>query len=273
MQLVDIYLNAGPDHGVEAAPIAPPWSGVPWHGIALMEEAVARGWAAFSEQEAKRRGVRWLDLVRDEALKQQLAALVDEFARESFVPPPLADVVRPAAARARWQALRAFHAKHNHFLVTNGPYVLTGWSPQATVLDVYRDMSYPLGVGSFDAYAIPRRAYIGKIETGERWLTVAAEIEKVEKFARSYRLVREAVTGQRALKGEKLECRYLVIATDGTVRRASLGRLENNGTFRIDLDDKALPPGPYTVVLTLTLNGNTVNPDVRTIPFEVRARP
>ena len=46
--------------------MAPPWSTLPWHLLVLMEEAVERGWAAFSQAEAQRRGVDWLDLVRSE---------------------------------------------------------------------------------------------------------------------------------------------------------------------------------------------------------------
>ncbi|MGH6905833.1 MAG: hypothetical protein ACREIR_24200, partial [Geminicoccaceae bacterium] len=265
---VEVYLNAAPDAVLEAATVAPPWSDVPWHVIALMEEAVARGFAAFSEQEARRRGVPWLDLARDAPLKERLAGLVDEFARAGFVPAPLESMVTTEEARARWQALAAFHAEHGHFLVTNGPYALTSWSPEATVLEVFRDVSYPLGVGSFDAYAIPRRAYVSDIEVQDGAIRVAAEIEKVEKVPRSYRIVREPVSGS-ALQDDSLECRYLVVDARGTVRRASLGRLEPDGTFRIDLDQEDLPPGRYTVLVTLTLNGNTVDPDIRAVPYVV----
>jgi hypothetical protein len=268
MQLVEVYLDAAPDDPVEAAAVAPPWSDVPWHVIVLMEEAVARGFAAFSEQEARRRGVPWLDLARDAPLQDRLAGLVDEFARAGFVPAPLAGMVTTEQARARWQALAAFHAEHGHFLVTNGPYALRSWSPEATVLEVFRDVSYPLGVGSFDAYAIPRRAYVAEIEVQDGGIRVAAEIEKVEKIPRSYRIVREAVAGGNALAGDTLACRYLVVATDGTVRRTGLGRLED-GTFRIDLDQEDLRPGHYTVLVTLTLNGNTVDPDIRAVPYVV----
>ena len=38
---------------------------MPWHVLALMEAAVERGFAAFSQTEAARRGLPWLDLVRD----------------------------------------------------------------------------------------------------------------------------------------------------------------------------------------------------------------
>jgi hypothetical protein len=269
MQLVEVYLNAGPDDAAEAAAVAPPWSDVPWHVMALMEEAVARGWAAFSEPEARRRGVPWLDVVRDAPLKERLAGLVDEFAREAFVPAPLVGMVSATEARARWRALAAFHAEHDHFLVTNGPYALKSWSPEATVLEVFRDISYPLGVGSYDAYAIPRGAHIAEIEVLEGGIRVAAEIERVERFARSHKIVREAVAGRHALGDETLECRYLVVGADGTVARAGLGRLEDDGTFRIDLDEEDLPPGPYTALVTLTLNGNTVDPDIRAVPYEI----
>jgi hypothetical protein len=268
MQLVEVYLSAAPD--VVGAAVAPPWSDVPWHVIALMEEAVARGWAAFSEEEARRRSVPWLDLVRDAPLMERLAGVVDEFARDGFVPAPLKGMVSDAQARARWQALAAFYAEHHHFLVTNGPYALASWSPEATVLDVFRDVSYPLGVGSFDAYAIPRRAYVTDLHVRDGEISVFAAIEKVEKIPRSYRIVREAVAGAGALAGETLECRYLVVDAAGTVRHSGLGRLEEDGTFRIDLDQEGLAPGRYTVLVTLTLNDNTVDPDIRAVRYEAR---
>jgi len=193
------------------------------------------------------------------------AALADGFARDGFVPPPLVGMVSGSQARTRWQALRDFYAKHGHFLVTNGPYQLKSWWAEATVLEVFRDMSYPLGVGSYDAYAIPRRAYIAGIEARGGGLDVSAEIENVEKFARSHRVVREAVASARIPKGDTLECRYLAVGADGVVARAGIGQLQDNGRFRIDLDRIDLPPGSYTVIVTLTLNGNAVNPDIRTV--------
>ena len=65
---------------------AAPWSTVPWHVLVLMEEAVVRGVGAFSAEEAKRRGVRWLDLARDAKTKEALGALVDGFARRRLCP-------------------------------------------------------------------------------------------------------------------------------------------------------------------------------------------
>lgn len=272
MLIVEVYLKAAPDGLEQAAAIAPPWSTVPWHVLALMEEAVARGWAAFSQEQAARLGVEWLDLVRSQALKKRLASLVGEFARVGFVPAPLRGMVTEEEARARWKALGAFYAKHGHFLVTNGPYVLKSWSAGATVLQVFRDISYPLGVGSYDSYAVPRRAAISRIEIRNQGLRLFVEIEKREKFMRSYKIVREPLrgVGSDALAGQALVCRYLVVAADGKVRLAGQGRLQEDGTFAVDLKGK-LKPGQYTVLTTLYLNGNTVSPDIRRISYRVAA--
>ncbi len=244
---------------------------MPWHVIALMEEAVARGWAAFSEQQAARAGVEWLDLARSEPLKKRLASLVVALRRRGFVPEPLRHMVTAKEAAKRWAALQAFFEDHGHFLVTNGPYLLDSWSADATVLKVFRDMSYPLGVGSYDSYAIPRRAYISTVQTVKGGLRLAVEIERLEKFMRSYKILREPLkgAGSDALKGQVLECRYVVVADDDKVRLAGRGSLLDEGVFAIDLEGK-LGPGDYTVLAALYLNGNEVGPDIRRIPYRVR---
>src|SRR5439155_19379135 len=68
---VEIYLKHAAEAGVAQA-IAPPWGVVPWQLIALMDEAVTRRLAAFSESEARRRGAPWLDLARDAGVKKTL---------------------------------------------------------------------------------------------------------------------------------------------------------------------------------------------------------
>src|SRR5262249_26678577 len=146
------------------AAVAPPWTTLPWHLVALMEQAVGRGWAAFSRSEAERRAVAWLDLVRCRDLCPRLASLVAQFARDGYRPDALKALVTADEARKRWAALAAFHKVHGHFLVTNGPYQLKQWSADSVTLTAFRDLSYPLGVGSFDAYAVPRRGYITGIE-------------------------------------------------------------------------------------------------------------
>src|SRR6266851_3796680 len=217
--LVDVYADIPPGDLEQGAVFAPPWSTLPWHLIVLMEEAVGRGWAAFSEEEAARRGVEWLDLVRSDALKMRLAGLVDQLEREGFRPATLETLVGEEEARKRWAALAAFYRGHGHFLVTNGPYQLKSWSSDSATLDVFRDLSYPLGVGSFDAYAIPRRGYVTKVERQERGLRLSADIEIVMKFMRDYEIVRQPMRQVDATVRTRAapECRYVVMDSGGRV--------------------------------------------------------
>lgn len=265
--IVEIYLNDTATPGQEAAAIAPPWSNVPWHLMVLMEEAVSRGWVTFSRGEAQRRKVAWLDLVRDEKTRRRLLSLLTELQQQGYVPDALSELVSASEARKRWTSLRKFYEMHGHFLVTNGPYFIKGWSEEATVLQVFRDLTYPLGVGSFDAFAIPRRAFITKIDqTGSR-LKIFADIESVRKLPRSYEIVREPlVTTTSKLKD--VVCRYVVLAADGTVASSGHGRLEKDKTFVVDLKNK-LPLGAYTIVAALYVNGNSMNPDIMRIAYRV----
>ena len=65
--------------------------------------------------------------------------------------------------------------------MTNGPYQLDkldgdGGGP----LGVFRDLTYPLGVGHFDRFAIPLRAYVAarRPTRGDR-LEFQADVERV----------------------------------------------------------------------------------------------
>lgn len=269
--LVDVYLSAAPDNVETTATLAPPWSPLPWHVVALMEEAVGRGWAAFSKAEADRLGIGWLDPVRTEPLKLKLRTLVEEFERNGYVPVPLVSMVTPDEARARWRALAAYHAQHGHFLVTNGPYAIKSWSAEATVLEVVRDPRYPLGVGSYDAYAIPRRGFVTGSKPTAQGLALSVEIEVIETTMRTYKIVRlplkEAIaaTGRRRLP----DCRFVVVGADGKVAATGKARLGNDDAFAVDLVG-ALPPGRYTVLAAVYVNGNAVNAEVTRIPYEAK---
>src|SRR5262249_50460338 len=79
--IVEVYLDNLTFDEQESALIAPPWSSMPWHVVALMEAAVERGIAAFSRSEAERRSLPWLDLVRDPAQLKIFRSLIKEFAQ------------------------------------------------------------------------------------------------------------------------------------------------------------------------------------------------
>lgn len=272
--VIDVYVNGGALEDQELAALAPPWSPLPWHVLVLMEEAVKRGLAAFSPGEAKRRGVPWLDLARDPKTKEALAALVDTFAAQAYIPPALKGLVMADEAQARWAALKSFYAKRGHFLVTNGPYSLEKWSEREVILTAFRDFTNPNGVGTYDRFAIPRRAYVARLTARGDRLEVAAEVERVEKFLREYRIVREPL-GKPASDKDRADvpvCRYVIVGADGTVAAAGASRDLDGARLVVDLKGR-LKPGAYTALVALALGDNWVNPEVAVAQFRVEATP
>jgi hypothetical protein len=265
---IEVYLTGAVDP-VDVAQVAPPWSTVPWPLMALMEEAVTRGQAAFSEAEARRGGVAWLDLVRDRAQQERLLALLNGLEQHAWVPEGLRGLVTAPQARERWAALRRFGRQQGHLLVTNGPYRLGRWTEDEVALPVFRDFSYPLGVGTYDRFAIPLRAFVVKTACRGERIEIEAEIEKVSRSGRSYAIVREPF--RRGPAGESFPdvipgVHYTVLGPGNEV--AALGTSEELDGDRlvVDLRDR-VTPGAYRVMLALAVNGNLVDPDVRLIPY------
>jgi hypothetical protein len=272
--VIDVYVTAGALDDEAMAALAPPWSALPWHVMVLMEEAVKRGLAAFSPGEAKRRGVPWLDLARDPKTKEALAALVDTFAAQAYIPPALKGLVMADEAQARWTALKSFYATRGHFLVTNGPYSLEKWSERDVILRVFRDFTNPNGVGTYDRFAIPRRAYVARLTARGDRLEVSAEVERVEKFLREYRIVREPL-GKPVSEMDRADvpvCRYVIVGADGAVAAAGASRDLDGARLVVDLKGR-LTPGAYTALVALALGDNWVNPEVAVAQFRVEATP
>jgi hypothetical protein len=265
---LEVYLDIAPGDPDASALVAPPWSTLPWHVLALMEEAVSRGWAAFSEPEAKRRGVAWLDLARSAGVIERMAALVPELERTAFRPKALRAYVTEDEARQRWRALAELHKASRHFLVTNGPYKLKSWSEESVTLEAFRDLTYPLGVGSYDAYAVPRRGFVTKAEWKDGRLKLSADIEVVETFQRSYRLVRTPLkeVPRPLLVRAAPEYRYIVTGKDGRVALTGTATPGADATFEVNLKGR-LPAGSYTLSGIVAVNGNAANAEIHRITF------
>jgi hypothetical protein len=268
--IVEVYLRNAPGDERQVSALAPPWSTVPWHLLALMEEAAIRGYAAFSEEEARSRNVPWLDLVRDRALQVRLLELVRQFERDGYRPEPLKEFVTADDARARWQSLRQFAETNGHFLVANGPYRLKQWTPDSVVLQAVREITYPLGFGTFDRFVNPPSAVIEKVTQDAHEITVSASAEMVLKMGRSYKLTKEALTRttMRGTSGLLVVSRYLLIGPDGEVLDVDKMQWRDDGVFAIKLPER-LSPGQYTILLAVFLDGNSLLPSAKVLRITV----
>lgn len=258
--IFEVYLAAPLPNAVAAAA---PWSAVPWHLLALMEEASVRGIAAFSAVEAARRGIPSVDLVRDRRLLDRLAPLIDEFARRQYRPPALSDMVSAEAAQARWTALRDFARNAGHLLVANGPYRLRSWTPHEVVLDVVRELTYPVGLGTFNAFVVPGRAVVTKIARVRDQLVVEADIDMLEPAQRSFRAVRKRLAPgtTRGIYAVRPQSRYLVIGKDGRVISAGALEWRHDGRFVAPLPDEVARRA-RTALAAVFPDGNTVDPSI-----------
>jgi hypothetical protein len=271
--VLEVYLRDAPGDEHQIAALAPPWSAVPWHLLALMEAAVARGYAAFSEEEARERRTAWLDLVRGPRLGTRLLDLAAAFERERYRPEALRDLVSAEEAAARWRALWTFGETHGHLLITNGPYRLQAWTPDSIMLQAVREASYPLGFGTFDRYVNPPRAVIREVKQESGRIVVLAEADMTLKVGRGYRVERQALTRQTShgLFGLLVVSRYLLIAPDGTVLAADRMDWQDDGRFVIDLPQD-LEPGAYTVALAVFLDGNSLLPSAELVHLSIPAQ-
>jgi hypothetical protein len=268
--VVEVYLRGAPGDDAQLAALAPPWSTVPWHLIVLMEEAVVRGYAAFSEEEATRRNVAWLDLVRDEALRGKLQELIAQFERDGYRPEALESMVTVEEAQARWQSLRRFLEANGHLLVTNGPYALKRWTADSVVLRAVRELTYPLGFGTFDRFANPPTAVLKAVSQDSSGIIVSADIEMPVRMGRSYRVVKEPLTRttMRGTFGLLVVSRYLLIGPDGIVLNVDKMHWREDGRFDIQLPER-LDPGDYTVLLAVFLDGNSMLASTRILRVRV----
>ncbi len=267
--VLEIYLRDTPGDSRQVAALAPPWSSVPWHLMALMEEAVLRGYAAFSQAESARRGVPWLDLVRDASLQTRLRTLIGDFEAAGYRPAALHDLVSEDDARTRWRALREFAEKNGHLLVTNGPYRLKKWRLGLVVLGAVREMTYPMGFGTFDRYVLPLHAVVREVTREAGHISVQAEVEKTFKVGRSYQTETVPLSRKtaRGIYGALVVSRYLLIGPDGAVVRADQMDWQDDGRFDVALPED-LPPGRYTVLVAVYLDGNSLLPSTGMLQFE-----
>ncbi len=103
-------------------------------------------------------------------------------------------------------------------------------------------------------------------------IAVRASAEIVLKAGRDYRLTKEPLlrTTMRGTFGLLVVSRYLLIGPDGKVRSLDKMHWEKDGRFTIDLPER-LPPGEYTVILAIFLDGNSMVPSVKSLRFRIGA--
>ena len=141
--------------------------------------------------------------MRDRDLRAKLQALIANSSARAIAPSRCKNFVTADEAQARWRALRTFAETNGHLLVTNGPYRLKEWTPQTVVLEAVREITYPLGFGTFDRFVNPPRAVIEAVTQEADEITVRADAEMLLKAGRTYRLEKEPLLQHHDARGPR----------------------------------------------------------------------
>ncbi len=140
------------------------WTTVPWEISAAMERVVLDGKAAFSKSVADEKKVDWLSLIisnNANLIKETL----QQFKEEGYVPKSLKDSVSVSEAAARYDAAIKWIEEKNHAVISNGPFYLQGYNPEARTITIkaFRDDSYPFENGKWKEFENPKLATLRNV--------------------------------------------------------------------------------------------------------------
>ncbi len=157
---IAVYQNYWHFDSGEIADSAQVWPAMPWEMIYSMEKAVTDGKLAFSRSDAVNKNIDWMSLIIPNDAKL-IKANLDEFASENSIPPALAFVNDSKYFDSRYDASSSWIAQHGHAVISNGPYYLDSYAPDARKITIkaFDDSTYPFPAGywkKFEQVSMPQ---------------------------------------------------------------------------------------------------------------------
>jgi len=235
---IEAYMKLEQVNSGRVAALTPPWSTLPWEILYLLDTVLEEGRLSIGD----------LDLV-DKRTVDLLTEKLKEFRSVDAVPLQLRGIVKDIEAKKRWDSLMSWFNNTGNLLVTNGPYKLAKKGGSEIVLKVFRDPTYPLGIGSYDHLNVPRFARISKaslynntVVNGQTVRFEAhVEVEDILFHARSY---------SKEFKGSSAAQIFVYLVDEvGKVYYYNLeGTPSKEGVFSSSLSSelvRTLPPRKY----------------------------
>ncbi len=261
---VEVYVDYWFFDDAHIASYASLWASTPWEIGAAMERLVVEGRAAFSKSASKTRGVGWLSLIiRHDAnmIKEALAWLRSE----RVIPKPLRGYVSLDEAIKRYDAAIEWIERRGHAVVSNGPFYLDGYNPEARTITIkaFKDPSYPIPLGQWR-----------DLETLKAAEVIGAEVPLA--LAKG----EEAIIRVRVLVGGKpswgATVGYRIMNPRGlTIAKGSAKPVEPPGAFEIRLsgeETSALEPGSYALKV-FAITREAIKPSIFETAFLVSKGP
>ncbi len=137
------------------------WAGFPWEINAAAEKVVVEKKAAYSRSLSRANKVPWLSLIIKSDADLVKAALQD-MKSKGTVPPALQGVVTREEATKRYDASIKWIEEKGQAIISNGPFYLVGYNPDARTITVRRntDPTYPIALGFWKDMEVTKVAQI-----------------------------------------------------------------------------------------------------------------
>ncbi|MGI0075319.1 MAG: ABC transporter substrate-binding protein, partial [Nitrosotalea sp.] len=132
---IEVYQNYWHFDSGEIADSAQVWPAMPWEMIYSMEKTVTDGKLAFSRSDAVNKNIDWMSLIIPNDAKM-IKANLDEFANDGTVPPALSFLNDSKYFKSRYIASSSWIAQHGHAVISNGPYYLDSYAPDARKITI-----------------------------------------------------------------------------------------------------------------------------------------
>ncbi|MFM8659629.1 MAG: ABC transporter substrate-binding protein [Candidatus Nitrosotenuis sp.] len=193
---IEVYVDFWHFDESEIADWGGVWVTMPWETMAAMEQAVIDGKASFSRTDSQIKNQNWLSLIipRD---AQIISQYLQGFSDSNFIHPALADFNNSNDYyKSRYDSAISWIKQKNHAVISNGPFYLDSYSPEARTITIkaFDDPTYPYKSGyweKFEQVSLPQIKSINiadKIIRGEK-----LEIPITTQFATSlYYFVNDA---------------------------------------------------------------------------------
>ncbi|MDC3253987.1 ABC transporter substrate-binding protein [Nitrosopumilus sp.] len=166
---IEVYVDYWHFDENEIAEWAALWSPVPWEITTAMEKAVMDGKVSFSRSGATSKNVNWLSLIvpKDaEIIKENL----EIYKKNNFIPNALKqNESEQKYYENRYDSSIKWIEKNNHAVISNGPFYLESYIPEARTITVkaFEDDSYPFKIGKWSEFEKIQFPKIQKIKMNE----------------------------------------------------------------------------------------------------------
>jgi peptide/nickel transport system substrate-binding protein len=167
---IEVYVDYWHFDESEIADWGGVWVTMPWEPMAAMEQIVIDGKASFSRTDSQAKSLNWLSLIipRDAQLVSQY---LTEFSESGFIPPALEQFENSDQYYdSRYRGTISWIEQKNHAVISNGPFYLESYSPEARTITVraFDDESYPFAAGYWSKFEQVSLPQITSIEVPEK---------------------------------------------------------------------------------------------------------